>query len=405
MFSNDLYYSYSRALQGQKLPLAFLDLDAFDDNIRHVRNIIEQTGRTIRVGTKSIRAEPLTKRIFELGGSCFKGLLTFTADETAWLAEKGYDDFIIAYPTVQSSDLDLIIKMIKSGKTVRPMVDCEEHFYILSKAAQAAKVEIEVCLEIDMAYRPFNSKKNHLGVRRSPLRTPEEVIRLKERVKDIPSVKIKAVMGYEGHIAGTGDAVPGRGFKNKFLRFLKKRSVIELTKRRKEVVQALASEGIELEVVNGGGSGSLISTLKDSSVTEVTVGSGFYCPALFHHFAEIKYKPAAFFAIQVVRFPAPRMITCLGGGYPASGTAGQDKLPLPVLPIGLKYLPMEGAGEVQTPLTLPEDCPALKLGDPIIFQHAKGGELSERFNEIILLQESNVVGKALTYRGEGKAFL
>lgn len=405
MFTNDQYYSYSRVLQGQKLPLAFLDLDAFDQNIRHVRKIIEDTGKTIRVGTKSIRSESLTKRIFELGGSSFKGLLTFTAGETAWLAEKGYDDFIIAYPTLQKSDLDLIIKMVKAGKKVRPMVDCEEHFHVLSKAAQEAKVEIETCLEIDMAYRPFNSKKNHLGVRRSPLRTPEEVIRLKEKVEEIPSIKIKAVMGYEGHIAGSGDAVPGRVLKNKFLRFLKTRSVIELTKRRQAVVQALSNEGIELEVVNGGGSGSLISTLKDSSVTEVTVGSGFYCPALFHHFAEIKYQPAAFFAIQIVRFPAANMITCLGGGYPASGPAGLDKLPLPVLPLGLNYLPLEGAGEVQTPLTLPEDCPELRLGDPIIFQHAKGGELTERFNEIMILKENELVGKVLTYRGEGKAFL
>lgn len=405
MFSNDLYFTYSKALLGQKLPLAFLDLDAFDENIRHVRNIIEGTGRTIRVGTKSIRSEPLTKRIFELGGPDFKGLLTFTAEETAWLANKGYDDFIIAYPTMQSSDLDLIIEMIKAGKTVRPMVDCAEHFYFISSAAQAAKVEIETCLEIDMAYRPFNSKNNHLGVRRSPLRVPDEALKLIRKVEKIPSVKVKAVMGYEGHIAGTGDAVPGRLLKNKFLRFLKKRSVIELTNRRRAVVQALLNEGIELEVVNGGGSGSLISTLKDSSVTEVTVGSGFYCPALFHYFAEIKYHPAAFFATQVVRFPAPAIITCLGGGYPASGPAGPDKLPLPVMPVGLKYLPLEGAGEVQTPLMLPDDCPDLKLGDPIIFQHAKGGELSERFNEIILLQDSKVIGKTLTYRGEGKAFL
>lgn len=405
MFTSERYLSYSRILQDQRLPLAFLDLDSFDENIRHVRNIIEGTDKTIRVGTKSIRSEPLTKRIFELGGPNFKGLLTFTAEETAWLADKGYDDFIIAYPTVQSSDLDLIIEMIRAGKTVRPMVDCEEHLYILSKAAQAAKVEIETCLEIDMAYRPFNSKKNHLGVRRSPLRTPEEAVSLARKVEEMPCVKIKALMGYEGHIAGTGDAVPGRALKNKFLRFMKNRSVIELTNRRKAVVQALLNEGIELEVVNGGGSGSLISSLKDSSLTEVTVGSGFYCPALFHHFAEIKYQPAAFFATQIVRFPAPGMITCLGGGYPASGSAGPDKLPLPVLPVGLKYIPLEGAGEVQTPLTLPEDCPELKLGDPIIFQHAKGGELSERFNEIILLQDSNVVGKALTYRGEGKAFL
>ncbi len=111
MFTNELYLDYAQTLSGKRLPLAFVDLAAFDANINYVRSIVAGTGRTIRVGTKSIRCEALTKRIFELGGQSFQGLLTYTAEETAWLAEKGYDDFIIAYPTVQKSDLTLILPL------------------------------------------------------------------------------------------------------------------------------------------------------------------------------------------------------------------------------------------------------------------------------------------------------
>ena len=180
----------------------------------------------------------------------------------------------------------------------------------------------------------------------------------------------------------------------------------ELTARRQSVVKAIEdTNGIQLEIVNGGGSGSLISTLKDNSITEVTVGSAFFCPALFHHFVEVTYKPAAFFAIQIVRRPANKMVTCLGGGYVASGAVGPEKLPLPVLPVGMKYLSFEGAGEVQTPFILPEDCPDLGLGDPVFLQHAKGGELCEHFDELLLLKNGSVNGKVLTYRGEGKVFL
>ena len=71
----------------------------------------------------------------------------------------------------------------------------------------------------------------------------------------------------------------------------------------------------------------------------------------------------------------------------------------------MRLLPLEGAGEVQTPLTLPPDGPELKIGDPVIFQHAKAGELAERFNALLLIRGDRIVARAPTYRGEGAAFL
>jgi D-serine deaminase-like pyridoxal phosphate-dependent protein len=405
MFSNGQYQEYRRIFQHQRLPLAFIDLEAFDANVAFVRRLVQGTGRTIRLGTKSIRCEPLLRRIFDLGGPLFRGLLTFTVEETAWLAQKGYDDMIVAYPTVQPTDMLLLQDLARAGKQVYLMVDCLEHLHTLSAAGTQAEVELNACIEVDMAYRPLGARGIHLGLRRSPLRTPSEVINLVWEAKKLTHISIQAVMGYEGHIAGLGDALPAQAFKNKLVRFLKQRSIAELTKRRASVIESLHNEGLSLKIVNGGGSGSLLSTLADASITEVTVGSGFYCSALFHHFKDVKYQPAAFFATQVVRKPAERIITCQGGGYPASGPAAPDKLPVPVLPPGLKYLPLEGAGEVQTPLALPDDCPDLQLGDPIFFQHAKAGELCERFDQLWLIQAGEIVTQVPTYRGEGKTFL
>ncbi len=405
LFSNEQYPKYKNALHGSRLPLAFIDLDAFDANIDYVRRVAEGTGRSIRLGTKSIRCEPLMRRIFERGGSSFRGLLTFTVEETAWLAEKGYDDMIVAYPTVQPSDMELLAGITKAGKKVMLMVDSFAHLKALSDTGQKAGIEILACLEVDMAYRPLGTGGIHLGLRRSPLRTPREALELVRSAKNLPNVRINSVMGYEGHIAGTNDDVPGKSLNNAFMRFIKRQSINEFSTRRDEIVKALRAEELQLEIVNGGGSGSLVSTLKDPLVTEVTIGSGFYCSALFHHFKEVHYRPAAFFATQVVRIPAPGLVTCLGGGYPASGGVGPEKLPSPVLPVGLKYLPLEGAGEVQTPLKLPKDCPTLELGDPVIFQHAKAGELCERFSELALIQNGKIIDCVPTYRGEGQTFL
>ena len=62
------------------------------------------------------------------------------------------------------------------------------------------------------------------------------------------------------------------------------------------------------------------------------------------------------------------------------------------------------ADEVQTPLRVPAkiDVP---LGSPVFFRHAKTGELSEHFNEYVLVRGERIEGRATPYRGAGKTFL
>ena len=398
------YERYCRVFRGERFPLAFVDLEKFDQNVAYVASTQKHTGKTIRVHSKSIRCVALLRRIFERGGEAFQGVMTFTTEETAFLAERGFDDFILSYPTVQPSDLDLLVDLTRAGKEVSLVVDSVDHLRSLSEAGERAGVILKACMEVDMSYRPLKTSL-HLGVRRSPIRSIEEALHLARQSERYPGVSIDSIMGYEAHIAGLNDNLPDARVKNRLLRALKKASVRELTERRGNVVDRLRQEGLEIRVVNGGGSGSLVSTGKDSSVTEVTAGSAFYGPGMFRHFKEVSFVPSAFFALQIVRRPARDIVTCHGGGYVASGPAGEDRLPVPVLPRGCAFLPFEGAGEVQTPLRLSKECPEVDLGDPIFFQHAKAGELGERFNAFSLVQGDRVVDEVKTYRGEGKAFL
>jgi D-serine deaminase-like pyridoxal phosphate-dependent protein len=139
-------------------------------------------------------------------------------------------------------------------------------------------------------------------------------------------------------------------------------------------------------------------------VDEITVGSGFLAGHLFDRYADLALRPALLFALQVTRRPAPGIVTCHGGGYVASGAAGRDRLPLPVWPPGATLLPLEGAGEVQTPVRLP---PGVELhpGDVVLFRHAKSGELAEHFDAYHLARDGRLDGRVATYRGEGRCFL
>ena len=177
----------------------------------------------------------------------------------------------------------------------------------------------------------------------------------------------------------------------------------DIRRRLPQIVDAVR-EVTALEFVNGGGTGSLARTAAAGVVTELTAGSGFYAPVLFDHYRSLALTPAALFVLPIVRRPAPGVVTALGGGYPASGGPGPDRLPQPYLPEGLHLDKQEGAGEVQTPL-LGMAARRLRVGDRVYMRHAKAGELCERFDSLYLVEGDRIVDQVPTYRGEGRAFL
>ncbi len=172
--------------------------------------------------------------------------------------------------------------------------------------------------------------------------------------------------------------------------------------RRSAVVEAVEKVVGALEIVNSGGTGSLEVSSADPAVTEVSAGSGLYVPTLFDGYRSFAPRPALYFALPVVRRPAPGIATLFGGGYIASGPAGKTRVPTPALR-GLSLLKNEGAGEVQTPVR-GRPAESLRVGDRVWFRHAKAGELGERLDTIHFVDDGTVTASVPTYRGEGKTF-
>lgn len=379
------------------LPALFLDLEAFDENCRQIA--AQAKGKKIRIATKSIRSVDVIQRILE-SDSTFQGLMCFSPKEAAFLAGIGFDDLLLGYPCWDIEALREISLLTSEGKTIICMVDAIEHINFLEQIASETHGKFLVCIDVDMSSM---FPMLYFGVRRSPLKDEKSVLKLAEKIKQAERIELKGIMSYEAQIAGIRDHLPEQALKNRLVQFLKKKSGREVAQRRKAVVQALHEAGFSLDIVNGGGTGSLHTTASENVVTEVTVGSGFYSPLLFDHYRDFQYKPSLYFALSIVRKPGPGIYTCLGGGYIASGPHGKDKVPRPVNPPNGELLKFEGAGEVQTPVLYKQT--ELNIGDPIVFRHAKAGEICERFNEIICFRENEIVKRYKTYRGEGVSFL
>ncbi|MBD0711514.1 alanine racemase [Streptomyces sp. CBMA291] len=386
-----------RATASLQPPFAVVDLGALAVNATRMAR--RAGGKPIRLASKSLRCRRLLGDVLRVPG--YSGVLAFTLPEALWLAED-HDDVLVAYPSTDGPALRRLAADARLAARVTLMVDSAAHLDVITDAVGPDGPPLRVCLDLDASLRLAGGRV-HLGMRRSPVHTPEQARALAVAVLARPRLRLVGVMAYEGQIAGVGDNRPGLPGSRAAVRLVQRLSARELRERRAAVVDAVRAL-TPLEFVNGGGTGSLESTSAEPAVTELGAGSGLYAPGLFDHYRRFRPLPAAHFVLSVVRRPAPRHVTLLGGGWVASGPAGLDRLPLPVRPAGLRMLPGEGAGEVQTPLT-GAVADRLRLGDRVWFRHAKAGELCERVNHLHLVEGDRVVDVVPTYRGEGHAFL
>ncbi|MQY19942.1 hypothetical protein NRB20_30370 [Nocardia sp. RB20] len=372
-------------------PLAALDLAALRANAADL--VRRAAGLPIRVASKSVRCRAVLEEVLGAGLTAsggFAGIMGYALPEAIWLVRQGARDVLLGYPSVHRAALAELAADEVLRDSITLMVDDVAQLDLVRNAVGADRVRPRVCLDVDASLRigPL-----HLGVRRSPIRTPDQAARLARAALD-RGFEVVGVMTYEAQIAGLPDTNPA-------VRLVKQLSAAEIAKRRVRVLDAVRSVVGELRIVNSGGSGSIEVSVASPGVTEVTSGSGLYVPTLFDGYRSFTPRPALYFAEPVLRRPARDIATVFSGGYIASGPAGNSRVPKPVWPSGLRLIGTEGAGEVQTPLSGAGD---LAIGDRVWFRHAKAGELCERFDTVQFVDPDGTRTTVPTYRGEGRNF-
>jgi D-serine deaminase-like pyridoxal phosphate-dependent protein len=372
----------TRATADLDPPLAALDLTAARANLADLAR--RAGGTPVRVASKSVRCRYVLELALATPG--FAGVMAYSLREALWLVHGGVRDVLMGYPTADRGALAELAADPVALEAITLMVDGPGQLELIPSGAP-----VRVCLDVDASLR---IGRIHLGVRRSPLRTPDDAAGL-ARAAAARGLRVVGVMFYEAQIAGLPDSSPA-------VRLVKKRSAAELATRRGAVVRGVEAVVGPLSIVNAGGTGSLEISSADRVVTEVTSGSGIYVPTLFDRYRAFRPRPALYFALAVVRRPAPRIATLFGGGYIASGPAGKSRLPSPTGP-GLALLGTEGAGEVQTPVR-GVGAENLKVGDRVWFRPAKAGEQLERFDTVHVIDGDAIVASVPTYRGEGQTF-
>eukprot|EP00484_Ammonia_sp_Unknown_P025414 CAMPEP_0197024988 /NCGR_PEP_ID=MMETSP1384-20130603/5440_1 /TAXON_ID=29189 /ORGANISM="Ammonia sp." /LENGTH=447 /DNA_ID=CAMNT_0042453463 /DNA_START=228 /DNA_END=1571 /DNA_ORIENTATION=+ len=445
----------------------FIDLDVFEQNVKTLVSFTQKHQKTLRLATKSIRCPHLIQHAIRVSDGGIKGIMCYSVHEANALVEyaqteskkqddsdsfnytEAFNDILIAYPTVQPSDIETAYKLTQKGVHISLMVDCVQHIRIIDElcntvycntscstmtgktpTSHSSIPKLSICIDLDLSYR-VKCLGLRLGAHRSNVYDEYDLNMILNELLKSKFLKLSGVMGYEAHVAGQPDCNPHSLRPNWMIKCMKPMLQTECNQRRQALVQFIKNKIEVLEkndidddiggdinqykgddnnnlssfsFINAGGTGNCHLDL--AACTEVTAGSGMIQSKIFDYYLDSQCQPAAAFALQVTRISVDEQyVTCQSGGFIASGHTSKDKEPVPFLPRNQVYgaFDGEGFGEVQTPLRV-RDAAMFNYGDAIFFRPAKAGEIAEHFNEYILKREDKIVQKVPTYRGMGYAF-
>ncbi|HXS46723.1 MAG TPA: alanine racemase, partial [Solirubrobacterales bacterium] len=192
------YEEYEEIFAEVEAPFAFADLDAMGTNAEEMTG--RAAGKPIRVASKSLRCRALLERILHSDGR-FQGLMTFTLPETLWLAERGFENLLLAYPTADTDALSELALRSVANPEGAPivMVDCAEHLDAIESVLGAGAAPVKVCIDVDASWWALGGRVK-AGPKRSPVHTVEQAVPLAREIERRPQLELAALMAYEGQI-------------------------------------------------------------------------------------------------------------------------------------------------------------------------------------------------------------
>ena len=346
----EAYERYEEIFKDVQAPFAFLDLDAVWSNAADM--LRRAHGKPIRIASKSVRCRPVLERLLDLDRGLPGGPRASPCPRRCGCGSRACATSSLAYPTADGACLTRLARLTaerprrgaggdgRLGRAPGP----DRGVRGLVRGADPGRDRHRRLL---VAAGRHASRSAPSARRCGPPSRPRH---WRARSSGASGIRLVGLMAYEGQIAGVGDDGPRQGDHQPPDRAMQSASAKDVRERRAEMVTAV-SEVAQLEFVNGGGTGSIEQTAAEWAVTEVAAGSGFYAPILFDHYRAFDAEPG-----RDVR-AAGRAASRLPGWRPrwAAATwppawAPRTGCPSPTCPPGLRLDPLEGAGEVQTPL-------------------------------------------------------
>ncbi len=227
-------------------PSLVLDLDAFEFNVARMATHAREAGLALRPHAKTHKCVEVAKRQLAAGAL---GVCVATIREAEAMAAGGIGGLLITSEMVGPEKISRLVELTRRHPDTMSVVDDARHARQLSAAAAAAKVPLNVMIDIDP------------GGRRTGIAPGDLAKALAREIARLPQLSLRGIHSY----AGPSSHVVGYEARRTHSHQAMSGAIATLADLRRE--------GLPLEILSGGSTGTYNIDPELKALTELQVGS------------------------------------------------------------------------------------------------------------------------------------
>lgn len=274
-------------------PCLIVDLDAFERNVARMRDYCADMGVRHRVHGKMHKSADVAHYQIEVGKAV--GVCCQKVSEAESFARAGVTDILVSNQVCDPAKIERLARIPKLGARIIVCCDDIANVADLSAAAVRNGTEIEVLVEIDC------------GAGRCGVASGKPVVEIAMAIDAAPGLRFSGIQAYQGamqHMKKYED---------------RKAKIDVAIAMVRETVDMLKAEGLECDIVGGGGTGSYYFEGNSGVYNELQCGSYAFMDADYQRIDDADGKPisefenALFLYTSVMSHAKPDKAICDAG--------------------------------------------------------------------------------------------
>jgi len=276
-------------------PCLVLDLDALERNIKKMGDYARAHGMRHRVHGKMHKSVDVAKLQMDLGGAV--GVCCQKVSEAEVFARGGIPDVLVSNQVRDPAKIDRLARLPKLGARTICCVDDVENVADLSVAATKHGTEIECLVEIDC------------GAGRCGVTTTPEVVAIAKAIDAAAGLKFAGLQAYQGAMQHMDS-------------YAERKAKVDIAIAMvRDAVEGLRAEGLECDIVGGGGTGSYYFESNSGVYNELQCGSYAFMDADYGRILDAEgkridqgeWENALFLLTSVMSHAKPQKAICDAG--------------------------------------------------------------------------------------------
>jgi D-serine deaminase-like pyridoxal phosphate-dependent protein len=301
------------SLEALDTPSLLVDLDLMEQNIATLQERLRGSHVQLRPHLKTAKCAEIAHILLNAGaiGGCVSKL-----SEAEVMAQAGVEDLLITSEIVGTPKIKRLVELVQQHPQIKVVVDSLEGASALNQAMQSIQQSLDVLIEINVG-------QNRCGVQPGAA-----TLTFAQQLAAFPFLRLRGIQGYQGHAQLILDASAREQACHQSMQLLV------------STVKLLRNEGIALDIVTTGGTGTAEICSSYPEVTELQPGSFIFVDAHYRHVLGSVYAPALTVLTTVLSQPAPQRAIIDAGLKSLTIESGMPEPRDEQLLPGLRYKPM-----------------------------------------------------------------